>query len=105
MGNKTNPSNSGVVVSVRGSVVDIRFDEHLPPIYSLLHAQEGEIAIEAEVKTVGRTGVEMEAMTAVSAAALTIYDMCKSADRRIVLTGIKLLKKSGGKSGTFVREN
>ena len=46
MGNKTNPSDSGVVVKVRGSVVDIRFDAHLPPIYSLLHAQEGEIAIE-----------------------------------------------------------
>jgi F-type H+-transporting ATPase subunit beta len=46
MGNKTSPSNSGAVVTVRGSVVDIRFDEHLPPIYSLLHAQEGEIAIE-----------------------------------------------------------
>jgi len=46
MGNKTSPSNSGVVVSVHGSVVDIRFDAHLPPIYSLLHAQEGEIAIE-----------------------------------------------------------
>lgn len=46
MGNKTNPSNSGVVVMVRGSVVDIRFDEPLPPIYSLLHAREGEIAIE-----------------------------------------------------------
>ena len=46
MGNKTRPSNIGVVVSVRGSVVDIRFDAHLPPIYSLLHAQEGEIAIE-----------------------------------------------------------
>ena len=46
MGNKTSPSNIGVVVSVRGSVVDIRFDAHLPPIYSLLHAREGEIAIE-----------------------------------------------------------
>ena len=46
MGKKTSPSNSGVVVLVRGSVVDIQFDAHLPPIYSLLHAQEGEIAIE-----------------------------------------------------------
>jgi F-type H+-transporting ATPase subunit beta len=46
MGNKTSPSNIGVVVSVRGSVVDIRFDAHLPPIYSLLHAKEGKIAIE-----------------------------------------------------------
>jgi F-type H+-transporting ATPase subunit beta len=46
MKNKTSPSNPGAVVSVRGSVVDIRFDAHLPPIYSLLHAKEGEIAIE-----------------------------------------------------------
>jgi hypothetical protein len=46
MKNKTSPSNLGTVVSVRGSVVDIRFDEHLPPVYSLLHAKEGEIAIE-----------------------------------------------------------
>jgi cyclic pyranopterin phosphate synthase len=66
--------------------------------------ERGEISIEARVKTVGRTGVEMEAMTAVSVAALTIYDMCKSADREIVLSEIKLLKKSGGKSGTFARE-
>jgi len=46
MKNKTGPSNVGAVVSVRGSVVDVRFDEHLPPIYSLLHAKEGKIAIE-----------------------------------------------------------
>jgi len=46
MKNETSPSNSGVVISVRGSVVDIRFDAHLPPIYPLLHAKEGEIAIE-----------------------------------------------------------
>ena len=46
MKNKTNPSNLGAVVSVRGSVVDIRFDAHLPPIYSLLHAKDGKIAIE-----------------------------------------------------------
>jgi len=66
--------------------------------------EKGEIAITAHVKTLDRTGVEMEAMTAVSVAALTIYDMCKSADRAIVLSDIRLLKKSGGKSGTFVRE-
>jgi len=76
--------------------IDIRFSSN---------ADQGEIAIEAEVITVGRTGVEMEAMTAVSVAALTIYDMCKSADRGIILTDIKLMKKSGGKSGTFVRED
>ncbi|MBW2649037.1 MAG: cyclic pyranopterin monophosphate synthase MoaC [Deltaproteobacteria bacterium] len=66
--------------------------------------EKGEIAINARVRTFNRTGVEMEAMTAVSVAALTIYDMCKSADRAIVLSDIKLLEKSGGKSGTFVRE-
>lgn len=66
--------------------------------------EKGEITIEARVKTVGKTGVEMEAMTAVSAAALTIYDMCKSADRGIILSDIKLMTKHGGKSGTFVRK-
>ncbi len=66
--------------------------------------EKGEITIKANVKTVGKTGVEMEAMTAVSAAALAIYDMCKSADRGIILSDIKLITKSGGKSGTFVRK-
>jgi cyclic pyranopterin phosphate synthase len=66
--------------------------------------EKGEVTIKASVKTVGKTGVEMEAMTAVSAAALAIYDMCKSADRGIILSDIKLLTKSGGKSGTFVRQ-
>lgn len=66
--------------------------------------EAGEIHIEASVKTVGRTGVEMEAMTAVSVAALTIYDMCKSADREIDILNIRLISKSGGKSGTFQRE-
>ena len=68
------------------------------------NAEEGEIAIEATVKNVGRTGVEMEALTAVSVAALTIYDMCKSADKSMVLTDIKLISKHGGKSGSFVRD-
>jgi cyclic pyranopterin monophosphate synthase len=63
----------------------------------------GEITIEATVKTVGKTGVEMEAMTAVAVAAVAIYDMCKSADREITLTDIQLISKQGGKSGTFVR--
>ncbi|MCK4534437.1 MAG: cyclic pyranopterin monophosphate synthase MoaC [Syntrophobacterales bacterium] len=67
--------------------------------------EKGEITITARVRTFNRTGVEMEAMTAVSVAALTIYDMCKSADRAIVLSDIKLLKKSGGKSGTFARKD
>ncbi len=64
---------------------------------------KGELMIEATVKTVGSTGVEMEAMTAVSVAALTIYDMCKAADREMTLTDIRLIAKRGGKSGTFIR--
>jgi len=61
------------------------------------------IRIEAVVRLVGRTGAEMEALTAVSIAALTIYDMCKSYDRAMVISDIYLLRKSGGKSGTYVR--
>src|SRR5574340_159603 len=61
------------------------------------HAEAGEIRITATVKTMGKTGVEMEAMTAVSVAALTIYDMCKAADRSMILTDIRLMSKKGGK--------
>ena len=68
-----------------------------------LNPDRGEITVEAKVSTVGRTGVEMEAMTAVSVAALTIYDMCKSADRWMVLSDIQLMEKQGGKSGTLSR--
>ena len=70
-----------------------------------VNADRGEIKILAAVKTVGKTGVEMEAMTAVAVAGLTIYDMCKSADRSIIITDINLLSKKGGKSGTFIRGN
>ena len=59
------------------------------------------ITIEAECQITGKTGVEMEAMTAVSVAALTIYDMCKAVDKAITIEEIKLLYKSGGKSGVF----
>jgi len=63
-----------------------------------------EILIEAEVKTKGPTGVEMEALTAVSAAALTIYDMCKAADKNMVIGPTMLWKKSGGKNGDYERD-
>jgi cyclic pyranopterin phosphate synthase len=59
------------------------------------------VEIEARVALTGRTGVEMEALTAVSVAALTVYDMCKSADRSMTLSDIRLVHKSGGKSGTY----
>ena len=62
----------------------------------------GSIRIEASVRIAGQTGVEMEALTAVSIAALTIYDMCKSYDREMTISNIFLLEKSGGKSGAFV---
>jgi cyclic pyranopterin phosphate synthase len=62
------------------------------------------IEITSEVKVSGKTGVEMEALTAVSICALTIYDMCKSADKSMLISDVYLVKKSGGKSGNFVRE-
>jgi len=61
------------------------------------------IYLEAEAKTTAATGVEMEALTAVSVAALTIYDMCKALDKSIVISDIRLEKKTGGKSGDFTR--
>lgn len=61
------------------------------------------IAVTAWVRVPGRTGVEMEALTAVSVALLTIYDMCKAVDRNMVIGDICLLRKSGGQSGTYVR--
>lgn len=61
------------------------------------------IEIEVKVKITGKTGVEMEALTGVSVTALTIYDMCKAIDKDMVIDGICLIKKTGGKSGTYIR--
>jgi cyclic pyranopterin phosphate synthase len=61
------------------------------------------VEIQATVKVASRTGVEMEALTAVSVAALTVYDMCKAVDRAMSITDVELLYKAGGKSGEFVR--
>jgi cyclic pyranopterin monophosphate synthase len=74
--------------------VDITFD---------LDAPAGVIEVHAIVRCEGKTGVEMEAMTACAVAALTIYDMCKSADKGISIDGLQLVRKSGGKSGTWER--
>ena len=63
------------------------------------------VRIEATAKCVGRTGVEMEALTAVSVAALTIYDMCKSADKAMTIEAIRLEEKTGGQSGHFTRSD
>lgn len=62
------------------------------------------VDITATAKVASKTGVEMEALTAVSVAALTIYDMCKAADKAMTLTDIRLVKKTGGKSGEYARE-
>jgi cyclic pyranopterin phosphate synthase len=63
------------------------------------------VAISAEVRVTAKTGVEMEALTAVSVAALTVYDMCKAIDRGLAIERIQLEEKSGGRSGHFVRED
>jgi len=65
------------------------------------NAAENSVEITAEVKLTGRTGVEMEALTAVSVAGLTIYDMCKAVDRGMQLCDVRLIHKSGGKSGNY----
>ena len=68
-----------------------------------LDARHNAVNIEATCKLKGRTGVEMEALTAASVAALTVYDMCKAVDRGMVISDVKLVHKSGGKSGTWKR--
>lgn len=65
--------------------------------------EHSQVEIRATARIVGRTGVEMEALTAVSVAALTMYDMCKAIDRAMIISDIRLLRKSGGKSGVFER--
>lgn len=69
-----------------------------------LNFEENKVEISSTVKNTGQTGVEMEALTAVAAAGLTIYDMCKAIDREMIVSDIMLMKKSGGKSGTFERQ-
>jgi cyclic pyranopterin phosphate synthase len=78
---------------ISGVTLDLILDDSLPGV-----------RVEASVKTVGRTGVEMEALTAVSVACLTIYDMVKAADRGMVIETVRLLEKSGGASGTWRAE-
>ncbi len=80
-------------ISITG--IDLGFTPHISP---------PSIEITATVRIASQTGVEMEAMTAVAAAALTIYDMCKAADKAMVITDIRLMKKSGGRSGVYIRK-
>ena len=71
----------------------------------LAFESDGVLRIGATVRVFGRTGVEMEALTAVSVAALTVYDMCKAVDRGMIIERIRLEEKSGGRSGTFRRQD
>lgn len=102
------------VAQVAGVMAAKRTDELIPMAHPLpltgvdltfqLDELTSTVGIEAVVSTVSRTGVEMEALAAVSAAALTIYDMCKAIDREMTIDRIRLVRKSGGRSGEYRRE-
>ena len=70
----------------------------------VLDRERSEVRCTAQVETLGRTGVEMEALTAVQVGLLTVYDMCKAIDRGMVITDVRLLEKHGGQSGSFVAD-
>lgn len=80
-------------IFITGVEMDFQIDE-----------ENSAIHIEAMASTIGKTGIEMESLHAVSIAALTIYDMCKAIDRSMKITDIRLVKKEGGKSGLFINE-
>ena len=100
------------VARIAGIMAAKRVDQLIPLCHPLaitsvaidftLHEKEHFIAIRAVVGVMGRTGVEMEALTAVAVTALTIYDMCKAVDKAMTISDIRLVRKSGGKSGLFV---
>ncbi len=102
------------VARIAGILAAKKVDELIPLCHPLplsqveidfeLEPETLSLLIEARVKTVAQTGVEMEALTAVSVAALTVYDMCKALDKGLRITDIRLVKKSGGKSGTIILE-
>ena len=95
MGAKRTPDIIPMCHPIMISGVDIDFN---------LNEEELVVEICATAKCTGVTGVEMEALTAVSVAALTVYDMCKAVQKDMVISDIRLLKKTGGKSGEFIRE-
>ena len=102
------------VAQVAGVMAAKRVPDLIPMCHPLLltaidvrlepDEKESAVQITATVRTTGKTGVEMEALTAVSVAALTIYDMCKAVDRGMRIEGVRLVRKSGGKSGEVALE-
>lgn len=109
--NKVAKGDVLAVAQVAGIMAAKRTSDVIPMCHNIpltcvnIHFEIKEYGIEifAEVKCAGSTGVEMEALNAVSVAALTIYDMVKALDKRMTISTIQLLEKTGGKSGTFVR--
>ena len=91
------------VAQVAGVMGAKKTPELIPMCHPIFRDGRCSITVTATAKTSGQTGVEMEAMTAVSVAALTIYDMCKAIDRAMSFTDVWLLSKAGGKSGTYTR--
>ena len=101
------------VARLAGIMAAKKVDELIPLTHPLaidrvevefrLDDRQHAVEIEATVGITGKTGVEMEALTAVSVAALTIYDMCKAVDKGMIISNIRLLSKSGGKSGSYQR--
>ena len=112
-GNRIAKGDVLAVAQVAGVTAAKRTDEWIPMAHTLpltavrltfqLDERSGAVRIEAVASAVDRTGVEMEALTAVSAAALTIYDMCKAVDREMTIERVRLVSKTGGRSGTFRR--
>ena len=102
------------VARIAGIAAAKRTPELIPLCHGLLLSYVGveftsaetrdALDVEAEVRLEGRTGAEMEALTAAAVAALTVYDMCKAVDREMEITALRLLEKRGGKSGVFVRD-
>jgi cyclic pyranopterin phosphate synthase len=100
------------VAQVAGIMAAKRTHELVPMCHPLLltkidlalELEEAAVSIRATVQTNGQTGVEMEALTAVSVAALTVYDMVKAVDRGMTITDVRLIEKAGGKSGEWTRE-
>ncbi len=102
--NHFDESGAAIMVDVSGKSPTHPLAIHHAAIDFMTDAAAGTITVTATVRALERTGVEMEAMVAASVAALTIYDMCKGADKGIRIGDVALLFKEGGKSGTWRRE-
>ena len=97
---------AGIMAAKRtGDLIPLCHPLSLDSVRRLSVLDDRTLRIESTVCVMGRTGVEMEALTSVSVAALTVYDMCKAVDRGMVIADVQLEEKSGGKSGHYVRES